>query len=880
MDYNNGDFLAHYQWRVMQDSVMFVWGLFQDDEDGMWTNDALAKKYKEIEEKCRNIFKTAYQKGNNIVYYVLHQNDEYYNDGKSNKDQSPQNTANNHKRSFSLDYFPGVLTYENGTTKIADLNFKIPYELLDNYLIIEPFSETGNFIQNNQQTDAEFIFFLDLQEKVRMCYVNNMDETLFKQLSSENEDDKSEGLTKLAEHVRDNWPGCYEMEDDVRNILIALKGKFRSGQGIEYTANGKNYRLNDKDELETSELSEEDIKTGNFKSSYKEMSRFVRNPSGVIQISAYGINKFTRAFDDKNISLEDLAETYKVLANNYLNENQIKEFDAIIKESESKEFKNGEKIVIAKANAFKILSEVGGIGYTFLTDGIVEQQVYTKNDESIVKIPALVTGSTEQIGQEAKDIKDIASFAYNVVFDSNYRNQIPEKFDGMGENPYDSATDVLCSAALGIDKNMLKEIFDKNADEGRVHHIESRVLTSITITAIEIVLTGGGSILKEAFKKSASSAAKKAEKSFCKRLAGTVSVNMTKEAILKDANKFAWGAGIEIAIYLAFYKIFKKEDSVFPTEDFLNDAVLAGAANVTDNKTLQSIYACESTVDLNRIMQALNQEGVFAPDYVGADKKEPYECLSEAGAECLLGAGLTYFGGNLTDKFIKWITYLRPSSAMKASDIVHGFVELLDKNVVGTSAFNKWIKTNEGKYFGDRLISILSDVKKLEALKELAAGGFDFKKINDFHTIEELLRLKEYKYVPKELVERLKAVDNSEMLIKMLSLYQKNGKNSAEVMDYFSFEFINAVSDVVNNPELKKRLPNKNIEEMWKYLHEKMTLYACNETESQIKYVLTDGKVTLSFRSQSSVNFVLGKVVDVVITTATSLDDNVFRKYE
>ena len=37
MDYNNGDFLAHYLWRVMQDSVMLVWGLLQDDEDGMWT---------------------------------------------------------------------------------------------------------------------------------------------------------------------------------------------------------------------------------------------------------------------------------------------------------------------------------------------------------------------------------------------------------------------------------------------------------------------------------------------------------------------------------------------------------------------------------------------------------------------------------------------------------------------------------------------------------------------------------------------------------------------------------------------------------------------------------------------------------------------------
>ncbi|MBO7625934.1 MAG: hypothetical protein J6S93_00050, partial [Paludibacteraceae bacterium] len=37
MDYNNdnGVFLAHYQWRVMQDSVMFVWNFLQDDADGL-----------------------------------------------------------------------------------------------------------------------------------------------------------------------------------------------------------------------------------------------------------------------------------------------------------------------------------------------------------------------------------------------------------------------------------------------------------------------------------------------------------------------------------------------------------------------------------------------------------------------------------------------------------------------------------------------------------------------------------------------------------------------------------------------------------------------------------------------------------------------------
>lgn len=35
MDYHNGDYLAHYQWKIMQDSVMFVWGILQDDEDAL-----------------------------------------------------------------------------------------------------------------------------------------------------------------------------------------------------------------------------------------------------------------------------------------------------------------------------------------------------------------------------------------------------------------------------------------------------------------------------------------------------------------------------------------------------------------------------------------------------------------------------------------------------------------------------------------------------------------------------------------------------------------------------------------------------------------------------------------------------------------------------
>ena len=60
MDYNTSqpnDFLAHYQWRVMQDSVMFVWGLFQDDEDGMSENKKIVDEIKENVSKSNDKMK-------------------------------------------------------------------------------------------------------------------------------------------------------------------------------------------------------------------------------------------------------------------------------------------------------------------------------------------------------------------------------------------------------------------------------------------------------------------------------------------------------------------------------------------------------------------------------------------------------------------------------------------------------------------------------------------------------------------------------------------------------------------------------------------------------------------------------------------------------
>lgn len=63
MDYAGGNFLAHYQWRVMQDSVMFVWKGLQDDEDGLWTTDGHFYLFTYLSMRIGNDYETALKYG-------------------------------------------------------------------------------------------------------------------------------------------------------------------------------------------------------------------------------------------------------------------------------------------------------------------------------------------------------------------------------------------------------------------------------------------------------------------------------------------------------------------------------------------------------------------------------------------------------------------------------------------------------------------------------------------------------------------------------------------------------------------------------------------------------------------------------------------------
>lgn len=79
MDYCDGDFLAHHQWKVIDDSTRIVWKFMQDDEDGMGKKGL--KKYKKEALKClaisfaNSLMVNVDEKPLLIIYDLLKQNE-------------------------------------------------------------------------------------------------------------------------------------------------------------------------------------------------------------------------------------------------------------------------------------------------------------------------------------------------------------------------------------------------------------------------------------------------------------------------------------------------------------------------------------------------------------------------------------------------------------------------------------------------------------------------------------------------------------------------------------------------------------------------------------------------------------------------------------
>ena len=171
----------------------------------------------------------------------------------------------------------------------------------------------------------------------------------------------------MSDHVRNNWPGCENNsvnqimeENEILSTLKILSSYYRETQGVEFYANGFNYRINKNGELEKSNLSDYDINNGDFSneaqySQFNEVSRFYKDKDGFFQLSAYGIDKRTKIVDGKQIDLNDLASEYRIKANDYLKIKKIKNPDQKVEKEESKALFDNVKFKIANTCAFRLL---------------------------------------------------------------------------------------------------------------------------------------------------------------------------------------------------------------------------------------------------------------------------------------------------------------------------------------------------------------------------------------------------------------------------------------------------------------------------------------------------------------------------------------------
>ena len=298
MDYNDGvadKMLKVWQWNLLYTHKNYTVPFLEDDEDAMMQeNDS---PFDKVLSYCYEVYNKESQKGNNIIYCRA----SLTNQETKNKDSEGYLKS----LTTSLDfYYPGILNILSSDQ--IDLTFSAP-NFKD--LIKQIEVKNSTFIPINDEnrdyflssTSCEFIVYKDNNGDFRYCLMlSSVSEELIDQLKENN------GFDQLAQHIKNNWPNCSQPEnnsnenlneDQIKSILNSIVQQFRPNQGIEYSANGKNYRLNNEGELVESSLTNNDINNGIFDLEYNEeaeLYRFYRNSDGVLQLLAYGINKNTK----------------------------------------------------------------------------------------------------------------------------------------------------------------------------------------------------------------------------------------------------------------------------------------------------------------------------------------------------------------------------------------------------------------------------------------------------------------------------------------------------------------------------------------------------------------------------------------------------------
>ena len=421
-----------------------------------------------------------------------------------------------------------------------------------------PTTKIEQYIKSIQDKKDSFLLIAQENDDLLEC-TNRL--TFSKNFCSVKE---TETITKEDEkHIIEELKNCLNNNqavislEELKNIekeLLEIKKQLNKEQAFEWTYKGKIYKLNAKNKVEEVQnpLSNADIIKGNWKGMQEEKKRFYRNEEGFIQLSAFGYRSDLPILEGKKADLEEISKHILNQTNAYFSD--LRSLSQQAPQLDEDAFADGKKIEIRKnTTKFQVFIEGIDITKNLIKTGKVAERVYLDktNEEAYIKVPGIVTGSTEAGLSVITDITAAVVMIYDIAVDEEVRketyNGLVKIKDEIKENPsqlFPLLKDVILEAVTGNTSEDWEQTTQEETDKGKKSHLLSKGAVKTTISVVV-----GGKIITELPEISKKIAVKMANLKNAAKVIKKLPDNI--QAILNDVARFNPQILDEIKIFLS-----------------------------------------------------------------------------------------------------------------------------------------------------------------------------------------------------------------------------------------------------------------------------------------------------------------------------------------
>ena len=284
----------------------------------------------------------------------------------------------------------------------------------------------------------------------------------------------------------------------------------------------------------------------------EEKKRFYRNEEGFIQLSAFGYRSDLPILEGKKADLEEISKHILNQTNAYFSD--LRSLSQQAPQLDEDAFADGKKIEIRKnTTKFQVFIEGIDITKNLIKTGKVAERVYLDktNEEAYIKVPGIVTGSTEAGLSVITDITAAVVMIYDIAVDEEVRketyNGLVKIKDEIKENPsqlFPLLKDVILEAVTGNTSEDWEQTTQEETDKGKKSHLLSKGAVKTTMSVVV-----GGKIITELPEISKKIAAKMANLKNAAKVIKKLPDNI--QAILNDVARFSPQILDEMKIFLS-----------------------------------------------------------------------------------------------------------------------------------------------------------------------------------------------------------------------------------------------------------------------------------------------------------------------------------------